>query len=162
MVAGERQLSACPQGSQSPRGGEDPFSEEAADVLSTVEPIRNGRHREPGISSEHFEECANVGPLPGADETLHELALTGFAEVTQSRLLGLRWDALLDGLPGTLQRAVHGNDRRVELLRNLVRRKTLTSPRSARALRRREVLQSRHERKLDALQCLVNGLWIVG
>ncbi len=56
LVAGERRLPVRRDRHQPPRRGEHPLGQEPADVLATVEPRGQRRHREPGVLSQQVEQ----------------------------------------------------------------------------------------------------------
>src|SRR5882672_5480712 len=157
LVASKGQLAVCSQRTQAPWGSENTLRKEATDVLSALEPVRDGRHRESGVASKQLQKAPHVRLFPGRHEALDELALPRFPELAQGDLLTGRWDALLERPPRSLKGAVGGRNRRRELFGNLRGRETehLSQDQHG-ALSRRKVLQRRDERQLHALQGLVS------
>src|SRR5215475_7792037 len=80
---------------------------ETSDHLAASPPAWPWRHGEDGVFREQRGDGGNVASRPGLDVCLNQLADARIAERAQSRLLTPLGKSLLDGLAGTLQRAVH-------------------------------------------------------
>ena len=115
-----------------------------------------GRHAEGRVLGEHGQDRVDLTALEGVGEALDDRADAPVAQRQQRGLLASLGHAFLDGLAGTLERAVHGGDGRVERLRCLLRGEPEHVAQDQRgALPRGQVLERRDEGQLERLTALV-------
>src|ERR671923_536900 len=160
-IVAERQLSVRPRRDDAPAhvGRQHVVGQEGADRLAPAEPGGPRRHRERAVGGEHLDDGVDVGALEGVDVAVDELAQVPIVQRPQHRLLAALGQALVDRPVSALQRAVDRWRARLEHLGRLARRETEhVAQDEHRALARRQMLERRDERELDALALLIAGV----
>src|SRR4029453_5003178 len=119
-VVGDRRLTVCTYWKGARRGaGLDGVLGPVRDSLASAPPAGPRGHRKAGVLGEKHPQRIHVAPRPGIDVRLDELADSLIAQRARRLLLALLGQTIRDGLASALQSAVHGGDRRVQLLRDL-------------------------------------------
>ena len=135
------------------------LGEEGGNPIAPRVPGRHRRHRPRCVLDEQLEDGVDIGPLEGVHVAADERARPLVAECAKRRLLALRGQPLVDRPARALQRAVHRRDRQLEQRGGLGGGEPEHLAQDQhRALARRQMLERRDERELEALPQLVAGL----
>src|SRR5690242_4479902 len=134
------------------------IAQEPRDGLPTLVLVRLGRHREPGVLSEHRYDALSVAALDRGGEAAHELALPrGTRE--RCALAGARDRAFIYRRSRSLQRAFDGRFAALEHLGDLTGEEAEHVAEHKRStLARRQMMQRNHECESDRLSCFVARL----
>ena len=157
-IVGERELPVDDGRHEPPAPAlrQRPGRQEGSHGFAPLEPARSRRHREYGVVGEHGEDGVDVPVLPGLHVTVHEAPEALVPERPQRRLLAPLGQPLVHRPVCALENAVDGVGRRVERLTDLRGGEAEDVAKDQhRPLPRRQVLERRDKRQLDALALLV-------